>query len=182
MTEDIPPRYHLLPEETTQHADVEYNKTATLPFWTAPYGSLREEKWSDTGDALSGVTIQIKHIETGETRTEQTRNGVVVFDDLAPGGREVRESAGITGWIADTDTVQTVAVVAVEESSATIVNKELPGLRITKYERGTMTLMPNVSFEIFRDAESLGIFQTDEFGQILLTNCQPGTYRAEVRP
>ena len=37
-----------------------------------------------------------------------------------------------------------------------------------------MTLMPNVSFEIFRDAESLGIFQTDEFGQILLTNCQPG--------
>ena len=44
-----------------------------------------------------------------------------------------------------------------------------------------MTLMPNVSFEIFRDAESLGIFTTDEFGQILLTNCEPGTYRAEER-
>ena len=84
ITEEIPPRYHLLPEETTQHADVEYNKTATLTFWNAPYGSLRVEKRSDTGDALSGVTIQIKHIETGETRTEQTRNGVVVFDELAP--------------------------------------------------------------------------------------------------
>ena len=83
----------------------------------------------------------------------------MVFDELPPGGWEVREAAGIEGWIADTDTVQTVAVVAGEESSATIVNKELPGLRITKYERGTMTLMPNVSFEIFRDAESLGIFQ-----------------------
>ena len=181
VTEDIPPRYHLLPEERTQHAEVEYDKTAVLTFTNAPYGSLRVEKRSDTGDALSGVTIQIKHIETGETRTEQTRNGVVVFDELAPGGWEVRETAGIEGWIADTDTVQTVAVVAGEESSATIVNKELPGLRITKYERGTMTLMPNVSFEIFRDAESLGIFQTDEFGQILLTNCQPGTYRAEER-
>ena len=181
VTEDIPPRYHLLPEETTQHVDVEYNKTAIVTFTNAPYGSLRVEKRSDTGDALSGVTIQIKHIETGETRTEQTRNGVVVFDELAPGGWEVRETAGIEGWIADTDTVQTVAVVAGEESSATIVNKELPGLRITKYERGTMTLMPNVSFEIFRDAESLGIFQTDEFGQILLTTCQPGTYRAEER-
>ena len=181
VTEDIPPRYHLLPEETTQHVDVEYNKTAIVTFTNAPYGSLRVEKRSDTGDALSGVTIQIKHIETGETRTEQTRNGVVVFDELAPGGWEVRETAGIEGWIADTDTVQTVAVVAGEESSATIVNKELPGLRITKYGRGTMTLMPNVSFEIFRDAESLGIFQTDEFGQILLTNCQPGTYRAEER-
>lgn len=181
VTEDIPPRYHLLPEETTQHADVEYNKVATVTFTNAPYGSIRVQKMSDTGDALSGVTIQIKHIETGETRTGQTRNGVVVFDELAPGGWEVREAAGIEGWIADTDTVQTVAVVAGEESSATIVNKELPGLRITKYERGTMTLMPNVSFEIFRDAESLGIFQTDEFGQILLTDCEPGTYRAEER-
>ena len=181
VTEEIPPRYHLLPEETTQHVDVEYNKVATVTFTNAPYGSLRVEKRSDTGEALSGVTIQIKHIETGETRTEQTRNGVIVFDELAPGGWEVRELAGIEGWIADTDTVQTVAVVAGEESSASIVNQELPGLRITKYEQGTMTLMPNVSFEIFRDAESLGIFQTDEFGQILLTNCQPGTYRAEER-
>ncbi len=178
VTEDIPPRYHLLPAETTQHVDVEYNKTATVTFTNAPYGSLRVEKRSNTGDALSGVTIQIKHIETGETRTGQTRNGAIVFDELTPGGWEVREVAGIEGWIAETDTVQTVAVVTGEESTATIVNKELPGLRITKYERGTMTLMPNVSFEIFRDAESLGIFQTDEFGQILLTNCQPGTYRA----
>ena len=181
VTEEIPPRYHLLSDERTQHVDVEYNKTAIVTFTNAPYGSLRVEKRSDTGDALSGVTIQIKHIETGETRTEQTRNGVVVFDELAPGGWEVRETAGIEGWIADTDTVQTVAVVAGEESSATIVNKELPGLRITKYERGTMTLMPNVSFEIFRDAESLGIFQTDEFGQILLTDCAPGTYWVEER-
>ena len=179
VTEEIPPRYHLLPEERTQHADVEYDKTATLTFWNAPYGSLRVEKRSDTGDALSGVTIQIKHIETGETRTEQTNNGVIVFDELAPGGWEVRELAGIEGWIADTDTVQTVAVVTGEESTVTIINQELPGLRITKYERGSMELMPNVSFEIFRDAESLGIFQTDEFGQILLTNCQPGTYRVE---
>ena len=181
VTEEIPPRYHLLPEERTQHADVEYDKTATLTFWNAPYGSLRVEKRSNTGDALSGVTIQIKHIETGETRTSQTNNGVIVFDELAPGGWEVRELAGIEGWIADTDTVQTVAVVTGEESTATIINQELPGLRITKYERGSMELMPNVSFEIFRDAESLGIFQTDEFGQILLTNCQPGTYRVEER-
>ena len=181
VTEDIPPRYHLLPEETTQHADVEYNKTATLTFWNAPYGSLRVEKWSDTGDALSGVTIQIKHIETGETRTGQTRNGVIVFDKLAPGGWEVRELAGIDGWGADTDTVQTVAVVSGEESTATFINKELPGLRIIKYERGSMELMPGVSFEIFRDAESLGIFRTDQFGEILLTDCEPGTYRVEER-
>ena len=182
VTEEIPPQYHLLPEERTQHADVEYDKVATLTFWNAPYGSLRVQKLSDTGDALNGVTVQIKHIESGEVQTAKTKiGGVAVFDHLKPGGWEVREVAGISGWIADTDTVQTVSVVAGKTSDATIINKELPGLRIIKYERGTMKAMPNVSFEIFRDAESLGIFQTDEFGEMLLTDCKPGTYRAEER-
>ena len=182
VTEEIPPQYHLLPEERTQHADVEYDKVATLTFWNAPYGSLRVQKLSDTGDALNGVTVQIKHIESGEVQTAKTKiGGVAVFDQLQPGGWEVRELAGISGWIADTDTVQTVSVVAGKTSDVTILNKELPGLRIIKYERGTRRAMPNVSFEIFRDAESLGIFQTDEFGEILLTDCKPGTYRAEER-
>ena len=161
---------------------MEYNKTATLTFWNAPYGSIRVQKLSDTGDALNGVTVQIKHIESGEVRTAKTKiGGVAVFDHLEPGGWEVREVAGISGWIADTDTVQTVSVVAGKTSDATIINKELPGLRIIKYERGTMKAMPNVSFEIFRDAESLGVYQTDQFGEILLTDCEPGTYRAEER-
>ena len=182
VTEEIPPAFHLLPEERTQHADVEYDKVATLTFWNAPYGSLRVQKLSDTGDALNGVTVQIKHIESGEVQTAKTKiGGVAVFDQLQPGGWEVRELAGISGWIADTDTVQTVSVVAGKTSDVTIINKELPGLRIIKYERGTMKAMPNVSFEIFRDAESLGIFQTDEFGEILLTDCKPATYRAEER-
>lgn len=182
VTEEIPPKYHLLPEVRTQHVEVEYNKTATVTFWNAPYGSIRVQKWSDTGEALNGVTVQIKNITTGEVQTAQTKiGGVAVFDELEPGGWEVREVAGISGWIADTDTVQTVSVVAGKTSDATIINKELPGLRITKYERGAMTLMPNVSFEIFRDNESLGIFRTDEFGEILLTDCKPGTYRAMER-
>lgn len=179
VTEEIPPLYHLLPDVRTQHADVEYDKTATLTFWNAPYGSIRVQKLSDTGDALSGVTVQIKNITTGEVQTAQTKiGGVAVFDELEPGGYEVQELAGISGWIADTDTVQTVSVVAGKCSDATIINKELPGLRLTKYERGSMTLMSGVSFEIFRDAESLGVFYTDEFGQILLTDCKPGTYLA----
>ena len=49
MTEEIPPKYHLLPDETTQHADVEYNKTATLTFTNAPYGScLLYTSWTTT--------------------------------------------------------------------------------------------------------------------------------------
>ena len=182
VTEEIPPRYHLLPDERTQHADVEYNKVATLTFWNAPYGSLRVEKKSNTGDLLSGVTIQIKHLESGQTRSGQTTTGgSITFDQLEPGAWEVRELAGIEGWKAVTDTVQTVNVVSGEESTATIINEELPGLRIIKYDRKTMELMPDVAFEIFRDNVSLGIFRTNEQGEILLVNQPEGSYRIEER-
>lgn len=71
--------------------------------------------------------------------------------------------------------MQTVTVDWAGITTSPSSTRNYPACRITKYERGTMTLMPNVSFEIFR-LESLGIFTTDEFGQILLTNCEPGTY------
>ena len=182
VTEEIPPRFHLLPDERTQHADVEYNKTASLTFWDSPYGSLRVEKKSNTGDLLSGVTIQIKHLESGQTRSGQTTTGgSITFDQLEPGAWEVRELAGIEGWKAVTDTVQTVNVVSGEESTATIINEELPGLRVIKYDRKTMELMPDVAFEIFRDNVSLGIFRTNEQGEILLVNQPEGSYRIEER-
>ena len=182
VTEEIPPKYHLLPNIRTQHADVEYDKLATLTFYNDPYGSLRVIKTSDTGDLLPGVTIQIKHIESGATQTGKTgTGGSITFDHLKPGGYEVRELAGIEGWQAVTDTVQTVSVVSGEPSTATIVNKELPGLRIIKYDRTTSAPMPNVSFEVFRDNDSLGIFKTDEFGEILLVNLPAGSYRIEER-
>ena len=66
-----------------------------------------------------------------------------------------------------------------EESTATIINEELPGLRIIKYDRKTMELMPDVAFEIFRDNVSLGIFRTNEQGEILLVNQPEGSYRIE---
>ena len=176
------PEKHLLSKNPTQNVTVVYNDVAKVTFFNDPSGSLRVQKMSDTGEYLQGATIQIKHIESGATYTQQTGSaGVAFFDQLKPGAYEVRELAGVSGWLADTDTIQTINVVAGETSDATIINKELPGLRITKYERGTMREMANVTFEIFRDAESLGMFQTDEFGQILLTDCQPGTYRVEER-
>ncbi|MCI8539808.1 MAG: Cys-Gln thioester bond-forming surface protein [Oscillospiraceae bacterium] len=179
VTELTPPKHHLLPDLKTQHVTVKQGETAELTFWNAPYGSLRIEKVSDTGEQLSGVTIQIKHIESGETQTGQTGpGGVIVFDELKPGAYEVRELAGKEGWQLDPENVQNVTVVTGKTSTATFVNKELPGLRIIKYNRKDSVLMSGVTFEIWRDGESLGRFQTDAMGEILLTNLKPGTYRA----
>lgn len=51
-------------------------------------------------------------------------------------------------------------------------------MRIIKYDRKNMVAMPDVTFEIYRDGVSLGRYKTDEFGEILLTDVEPGTYRA----
>ena len=177
VTELIPPEDHLLPERTTQNVTVVHGKTAEVTFWNAPYGNLRVEKISDTGEPLEGVTIQIKHIESGATQTgKSTTAGVITFDGLKPGGYEVRELAGIEGWQADTDTVQTVSVVTGETSTVTFINKELPGLRILKYDRTTLKVMSDVTFDIWRDGVSLGQYNTDQMSEILILDAQPGTY------
>ena len=56
------------------------------------------------------------------------------------------------GWQLD-DTVYTATVVAGETTTIPIINEELPGLRIIKYDRKNMVAMPNVTFAVYRDGE-----------------------------
>lgn len=177
VEELVPPKWYLLDEITTQHVTVEHGKIAQVTFANEPYGELRVEKVSNTGEPLAGVTFQIKHIETGWTQTGVTEpGGAVQFSNLKPGAYEVREVAGIDGWMADTETVQTITVTTGATASVSFTNKELPGLRIVKYDRTTLEVMAEVSFEIWRDGELLGTYQTDQMGEIILVNQQPGTY------
>ena len=178
VTEITPPKHHLLTAAPTQTVSVSYGRIATVTFENAPYGNLRVEKVSNTGDQLTGVTVQVKHIESGTTYSAQTGpGGAAVFEKLKPGAYEVSELAGIEGWKADTDTVKTVSVVKGETATTTLTNKELPGLRILKYDRQTMTAMKNVTFEIYKDGTLFDTVSTNELGEIQLTNLQPGTYR-----
>ena len=151
---------------------------AELTCWNEPYGTLRVEKLSDTGAHLPGAMVQIKHIESGVTYTAETNfAGYAIFDNIKPGAYEIKEITAPSGWLRD-DATYTASVATGETTTFSLVNKELPGLRIIKYDRKNMVAMPNVTFEIFRDSVSLGKFKTDEFGEILLTDTAPGTYRA----
>ncbi len=178
VIEKIPPKDHLLSAHPAQNITVREGETAEVTFDNDPYGELRVEKVSDTGEKLPGVHIQIKHIESGRTYSGYTEpGGAVQFTNLKPGAYEVQEIAGIAGWKADTDTIKTVTVVTGETSTVTFTNKELPGLRIIKYDRLGHQVMANVTFCIYRDGEFLGNFYTGELGEIVLTDQQPGTYR-----
>ena len=175
--ERVPPKDHLLSENDTQNVTVREGETATVTFENQPYGDLRVEKFSDTGEGLAGVQVQIKHIESGRTYSGVTEpGGAVQFTELLPGAYEVREIAGIQGWIADTETVQTVTVVTGQTSTVSFTNKELPGLRIEKYDRVTQEVMAGVTFRIWRDGELLGDYVTGQLGEILLVDLEPGTY------
>ena len=182
VEELTPPKWYVKGENSTQHVNVTAGQMAELTFTNKPYGNLRVEKYSDTGELLEGVTIQIKNLETGETQSGQTGpDGSIEFTELAPGGYEVREISGIPGWQADVETVKTATVVSGETSTAYFVNQELPGLRITKYDRTSKELLSDITFSIWRDGEYLGDYETDSSGEILLTDCQPGTYRVEEK-
>ena len=176
--ERVAPLDHLLSDMPAQNIRVEYGKVAELTCWNEPYGTLRIEKLSDTGAHLPGAMVQIKHIESGVTYTAETNfAGYAIFDNIKPGAYEIKEITAPSGWLKD-DATYTASVATGETTTFSLINKELPGLRIIKYDRKNMVAMPNVTFEIFRDSVSLGKFKTDEFGEILLTDAAPGTYRA----
>ena len=182
VEELTPPKWYVKGENSTQHVNVTAGQMEELTFTNKPYGNLRVEKYSDTGELLEGVTIQIKNLETGETQSGQTGpDGSIEFTELAPGGYEVREISGIPGWQADTETVKTATVISGETSTAYFVNQELPGLRITKYDRTSKEPLSDITFSIWRNGEYLGDYETDSSGEILLTDCQPGTYRVEEK-
>ena len=176
--ERVAPLNHLISDAPAQNIKVEYGKVAELTCWNEPCGTLRIEKLSDTGAHLPGAMVQIKHIESGVTYTAETNfAGYAIFDEIKPGAYEIREITAPSGWLKD-DATYTAAVATGETTTFSLVNKELPGLRIIKYDRKNMVAMANVTFEVFRDSVSLGKFKTDEFGEILLTDAAPGTYRA----
>lgn len=177
VTERIPPKYHLLPEHTTQHCTVTAETGGVLTFYNAPFGSLRVHKISNTGDNLDGVSITIKCLETGEPQTGMTGpGGVIEFTNLKPGGYEVRETGGKVGYVMDVEATKTATVVTGQTSEVTFTNWEKPGLKIIKYDRVTLQTMSDISFEIWRDGVSLGIYKTDAQGVILMNDVEPGTY------
>ncbi len=176
--ERVAPDFYLLSEEPAQNVQVVYGEVAEVVFENEPYGNLRIEKTSNTGMNLPGALITITHIESGQRYTGETNSaGVAVFREIQPGAYRIEETAAPAGWLLD-DTIYTTTVIAGETTIFHLVNEELPGLRIIKYDRKNMVAMPDVTFEVWRDGVSLGTFRTDEFGEILLTDVEPGTYRA----
>lgn len=178
--ERVPPAYHLLDDEPVKQVTVRYGEVAEISFENEPYGDLRVEKIDRaTGAELAGAKVQIRHIESGAVYTgETTTGGSCTFSQLRPGAYEIQELSAPEGWQRDPQTY-TTTVVAGDCVTYTLKNEALPGLRVIKYDRLSHETMPDVTFRVWRDGVLLGDYETGALGEILLTDCQPGTYRVQ---
>lgn len=81
-------------------------------------------------------------------------------------------------WQADTETVQTVRVVTGDTSTVTFTNKELPGMRIIKYDRGNYEAMAGITFRLARieDGNRYLDRTTSSTGEIVWAGLEPGVY------
>jgi uncharacterized surface anchored protein len=175
------PQYHILPVHTSQTVSVSAGGEAevTVTFTNDPYGALTIEKRDEAnGRGLSGASVQIKHIATGQTFTKTTDSaGMAVFDNLPVGGYEIREITAPEGYVLDV-TVHTVAVKPLTEGMAsyTLANSAKPGLTILKIDLETAVAIEGVTFEVWRDGTLFGSYVTDRNGEIELLDLEPGTY------
>lgn len=177
ITETTPPAHYLLSDTPTRHVTVTYGEVSTVTFANAPYGSLRVEKIdADSGGRLTGALVQVKHIESGAVYTAYTgTGGTAYFTGLVPGAYEVTELAAPSGYVLE-EQVTTATVTTGETVTVTLKNSAKPGLTIVKYDSQTKTLLPGVTFAVYRDAALLGSYTTGELGEINLYDLQPGTY------
>lgn len=93
---------------------------------------------------------------------------------------EFVETAAPTGYVLDS-TPHGIHIdpynPAVEDDPILVVtNEAMAALRIKKYDAQTNQPVPNVTFEVYRDTELFGTYQTNEDGEIFLYDLEPGTY------
>jgi 5-hydroxyisourate hydrolase-like protein (transthyretin family) len=181
VTEVTPPQYHLPSEVQTQSVTVRYGEVAEVTFTNAAYGSLRVVKRDAAdGKPLADASVRIRNIATNATREGVTdSSGSAVFAKLPVGAYEIVEITAPPGYALD-GSIHTVHVVSLSESETSYVltNKSKPGLRITKFDRQTMTPVEGVTFEVWHDGEFMGTYVTDAWGKIELRDLPAGTYTA----
>ncbi|GAF21648.1 collagen adhesion protein [Bacillus sp. JCM 19047] len=159
-----------------QEAQLEVTKENVLIL-----GSVALTKVNENGTDLEGVEFELQDTE-GNTLREgllTDENGVLLLDDLAPGGYQFIETATIPGYVLDPTPISfEVELGPTEIIELSFVNEfTLGSVGLTKVDEEGETLEGAV-FSLF-DAEDnelqTGII-TDEEGRLVVEELAPGTY------
>ena len=178
---EAPEGYRIDPEN---HKDIalEWGKTKTLVFSDTKNPVLEIQKIdSQTKKPLAGAKFKVIHTEdntVSEYLTDET--GKIVIKNLTEGIYTVEEITAPTGYILDTQHKE-IELEAGKTKTLIYENTKKPTLVITKTNVLTEKPVPNTVFKIQRETENggivtLGTFKTNQNGQIILKDVDPGWY------
>lgn len=153
-------------------------------------GSITVTKKDEAGGALlSGAEFVLKDAKGNIIATRQTvADGILNFENLKSGTYYLVEKTAPEGYVLNTQPI-TVEVKNGTDTPVTVLNKLVPGsVKVIKVAAGTNTTLPGAEFRILdahkqpakdQTGKELTQLVTDEHGQLIITNLNPGQYFAQ---
>ena len=134
-----------------------------------------------TGVSLSNACFDVYADGKFITSVTTNDNGVARVTGIKKEAYiEVVETAAPAGYVLDRTShgihIDPYDPAIEDDPVLTVTNQARPALRIIKYDRQSKEKLPNVTFEIYKDAELFDTRTTDGSGEINLYDLQPGTY------
>lgn len=157
-------------------------KDIELTFKNAPQGGIRIYKYDkDTTMPLPGATFEIRRDGQVLATLKTDINGSAEMNNLTKGFYQVVEVEPPAGYLKD-DQVHEVYIDPTADPTkiireVNIANTKKLSIRIVKIDKQTKVPLSGWKFDVFYNDAHLTSVTTDENGEVMLTNLQPGTYR-----
>ncbi len=134
----------------------------------------------NTGEVMKGVAFKIYKDNNYIGCQETDDNGEIVIPYADPGTYRFEEYRTLDGYELNTTpiNVEQTTERSIIVTASNVIRKNLI---IRKEDAKTKEPLEGVIFEIFRDNESLGEYETNEKGEIVIKYAPPGSYRAVER-
>ncbi len=169
--------------------DSEKDKDIVVDFVNSTCPGIRLLKLDgQTGKPVAGATFLIEEVNGGFSDRRQTdKDGLIVLegkDGVRPGAYKITEVAAAPNYVLD-DTVHIVQLEENKTCTIELTNIIKPTLKILKVDSITKSPIANVKFQIWRGSDDtatgelndLGVFYTNEAGEIVLEHIDTGWYR-----
>lgn len=156
-------------------------KDIELTFKNAPHGGIRIYKYDkDTTMPLPGATFEIRRDGQVLATLKTDINGSAEMNNLTKGFYQVVEVEAPAGYLKD-DQVHEVYIDPTADPTkiireVNIANTKKLSIRIVKIDKQTKVPLSGWKFDVFYNDAHLTSVTTDENGEVMLTNLQPGTY------
>ena len=177
-----PEGYELDGAVQTVHWDGKKDMTLTFANVRKPTLIISKQD-SCTHYGLPDATIEV--YRNGQLVTTVTTNdtGLAYVSGITSGYYEIKEIAAPRGYALNSKTygvnIDPYDPATTNDPRLVLENDPLPGLRIVKYDQQSKKPLADTTFRVYRNAVLVGTYTTDQYGEILLTGLEPGTYMVE---